>query len=207
MKHCTCQRQQRKAGLRWLFSSLGLLVLVAALVLLLSRGGPQSNARGIVILATSFSNGEQVVTFRLTPLNSEVAFADIVSVADDGSTQPLMIRHLPEYLGGSLVPARHPGAKADPKLHYLALPKRGASIGGRAVPYTPGSYTVAYSPTTSANRVRAGVALERTGLDDWRLRLQKCWYQNNPAFLFVRTHGDPVCVTSEPITNAAPYPR
>jgi hypothetical protein len=195
--------RENKADPRWLLASVGLLVLAAALVLFLSSTGPNSSAHGIVVLATWFSNGEQVVTFRCDPPNAEVTFADVVSVSDDGSAQPATVRVSSNYLGGFLVPVQIGGQNNTP-LRYVALPTPGASIKGTPVAYTPGSYTVAYSPSASANRIRVGVAPERKGLADWGHRLWNCWQQNNLVFLRANTHEDPLYVTSEPITNLAP---
>ena len=84
---------------RWLLYCLAVAVLVIPLVLLQSSG-PKSKVQRIVVLATWSSNGEQVVTFRLDPPNSEVTCAELVSVSDDGSTQPPTFR-IP---GGDLMP-------------------------------------------------------------------------------------------------------
>jgi hypothetical protein len=193
---------------RWFLSALGLAFLVAALVLVFSRSGPKTSARSIVILGTWFSNNQQVVSFRLAPSNSEAIFADIVPVSEVGSNQPPVTRVASQYLAGFLLPASYlePGGETNPEFHYLALPRRRASIEGKPVTYTPGSYTVAYTPSASANRIRVGVALERRGLDDCLHRLRNWWQQKKFVFLGVKTYGDPLYVTSEPITNGARTP-
>ena len=196
MEPSTCQSRVSGANIPWLAIFIGLLLLGSTLIWLLSRGSSGATTRGIAILATRFTNGEQVVTFRLNPSKSEVTFADVVPVTEDGSNPTTTIRH-----GDYLFPVQAAGSPPSLALRYLALPLPGAAIQGRPVAYTPGRYTVAYTPTSAVNRLRAGVALERTGLDDWQHRVQKFRREQNVEFLLHKSHGDAVYVTSEPITN------
>ena len=191
----TPNSRKNRSLIRWLLlgTSLGLSII---LFLLLTSGESKPKTQRIVVLSTWPSNGEQVVTFRLEPATSEVAWASIVSVSDDGSTPPPTIRSP----WGDLVPVSL-GTLKNSTLRYDALPIRGASIAGRALAYTPGSYTVAYSPTASANRLGVGLALERVGIEDWVRRCRKCWEQKSLSLLRLKTHHDPVYVTSDPITN------
>lgn len=192
MEPSTSQNRVRGANTRWQGIFIGLLLLGSGLIWLLSRGSSGATTRGVVILATHSTNGEQVVAFRLNPTDSEVVFADVVPVTEDGSIPTRTIR-----LGYSLLPLQASGSPPSLGLRYLALPLPSA-IG---MAYTPGSYTVAYSPTSAANRLRVGVALARTGLDDWQTRVHMSWRQRNVEYLFHKSHGDPVYVTSEPIAN------
>jgi len=134
---------------RRLLLYLGLVVLAVAFALFLSRDGPTGNALGIVVLATGCSNGEQVVTFRPDPTNAEITYAGLVSASDDGKTQPMTVRSF-----GQLLPVPS-GKETNYTLHFVALPKPGASMGGRPLAYTPGSYTVAYTPVESARGLGA----------------------------------------------------
>lgn len=186
---------------RGLFGGVGLLVLVFTLMLLWTSG-PKSQSQRIVVLATWSTNGEQVVTFRPEPPDSEITCTELVSADADGSTQPPTLR----TAGGYLLPVSF-GQRSNATIRYDALPSPGASIGGRPVAYTPGSYTVAYTPTASVNRLRAGVAREQTGPADWLLRCRKCWEQESIRLLRFKTHRDPVFVTSELITNGAAMTR
>jgi len=182
---------------RWLWY-VGLGVAAVALALFLSRGGLRTSAPGIVVLAAYSSNGEQVVTFRTDPADAQVTSAELVPDSYNETTQPATVRQ-PGYV--------HPvptGGKANLTLHFVALPGRGASIGGRPLAYTPGSYTLAYTPTESAHRVRIGVALEESGIRDYQKRLRYCWVRKSLRPLGWKTLRDPRFVTTEAFTNAAP---
>jgi len=192
--------RENKFVRRWLPYCLGMLLLVISLILFLSSG-TKSKAQSIVVLATWSSNGEQVVSFRLEPSNSEVTCAELVSDSYDGSAQPPTSR----TPWGELMPVSF--SSVTNPIRYDALPIPGASIMGRPVAYTPGSYTVAYVPTGSANRLRAGVALERKGIEDWLRRCQKSWERKSLVMLRFKTHQDPVFVTSETITNVTSVAR
>ena len=80
-------------------------------------------------------------------------------------------------------------------------------MGGKPLCYTPGSYTVAYSPSESTHRVRAEVALKRKGFGDYFQRLRCCWEQKTLGMLGEPSHQDPIFVTTAPITNAVPIAR
>lgn len=186
---------------RWLIGCLAAVVFSISLVLLPSSG-PKSKPQRIVVLTTGFTNGEQVVTFRLEPPHSQVTCAEVVSVSDIGSTQPPTIR----TPWGDLQPVSM-GKATNSVIRFVALPNRGASIAGRPVAYTPGSYSVAYTPTTNANRIRVGAALERAGLKDWVQRWGKSLKYKSLLWLRRKTHEDPVFITSEPITNGVAVDR
>jgi hypothetical protein len=51
------------------------------------------------------------------------------------------------------------------------------------------------------------VALEQNGIGDYVRRLRNCWEQKALRPLREKSYQDPVFVTSEPITNAAPSTR
>lgn len=197
----TPSSEKMKSVPRWLIGCVAVVVFAISFVLLQSSG-PKSKAQRIVVLATGFTNGGQVVTFRLEPPNSEVTWAEVVSVSDIGSTQPPTIR----TPWGDILPVSM-GKATNSVIRYLALPNRGASIAGRPLAYTPGSYTVAYTPTTNVNRIRVGAALERTGLEDWVQRCGKSIKQKSLLWLRHKTHEDPVFITSEPITNGVAVAR
>ncbi len=192
---------RKKSIPRWLIGCVAVVVVALSFVLLQSSG-PKSKVQRIVVLATGFTNGEQVVTFRLEPLNSDVTCAEVVSVSDIGSTQPPTIR----TPWGDLMPASF-GNATNSTIRYVSLPKRGASIAGKPLAYTPGSYTVAYTPKTNANRIRVGAALERAGLEDWVQRCGKSIKQKSLLWLRHKTHEDAVFITSEPITNGVAVAR
>ena len=95
---------------RRLISCLGLGAVVIAVTLFLSRDAPNAEAPGIIVLATGYTNGEQLVTFRPEPRNAEVTHLDVVSVADDGKVQPSTIRNF-----GNALPIRNGmGDQSDP---------------------------------------------------------------------------------------------
>jgi hypothetical protein len=183
---------------RWLVCFLGLVVLAVASALLLSHGGRKTNAPGIVVLATWYSNGEQLVTFRPEPPSAEITYVDLISVSDDENAQPATVRSF-----GRVFPIRN-GRETNYSLHFVALPTPRASIRGRPLTYTPGSYTVAYTPTENAHRVRAGVAFEQKGIGDYVGRLRNCLQQKTLATLMRKSYGEPTFVTLKPITNAIP---
>ncbi len=182
---------------RWLRCSLGLLVLALAFAMVVLRNGPKVHAPRVVILATGYSNGEQVVTFRPDPPSAEITSAELVAASDDGKNQPPTVREF-----GQVVPV-HSGKETNFTLHFVAIPKAVGSMGGRPLACTPGSYTVAYTPSKSAHRVRVGVALEQNGIRDYLGRLRNCWERKSISPLHRKTYRDAFFVTTEPFTNAA----
>ena len=124
---------------RWLVCFLGLAVLALAVALFQSHDGRKANAPRIVVLATWYSNGQQLVTFRLDPPSAEITYADLVSVSNDGNAQPPTVRRFDR-----VIPVRK---QSDPdfSLHFVALPIPAATNGG--LTYTLGSYTVACAPS------------------------------------------------------------
>jgi hypothetical protein len=186
---------------RWLLCSLGLAVLAVALALFLSRHGPKASAPRIVVIATWYSNGEQLVTFRLDPPSAKLTYSDLVSGSYDANAQPPTVRSF-----GHIFPVRNE-KETNYTLHVVALPWPGASFAGKPVPYTPGTYTAAYTPTESANRLRVGVAFEHKGIGDYVRRLRNCCEQKTLALLWLKSLRDPVFVTTEAITNAASRTR
>jgi hypothetical protein len=177
------------------------LILVFALALL-QLTASRHKAQRIVVLANWSTNGEQLVTFRLEPSDSVVAWAELVPADDTGNAQPPTIRH-----GWGIIGPASLGEPPNSMVRYDALPMRGASIDGKPLAYTPGTYTVAYTAAAGANRLRAGLALERKGFDDWLERCRRCWETKSLVRLRLQTHKDPVFVTSEIITNVFPVAR
>ncbi len=157
---------------------------------------------GIVVLAAYVSNGEQVVTFRTDPTNADVIWAGVVSAAVDGTTQPRTVRH-----AGAGFSVRLPvptSTETNFTLHFLAFPKRSAGASGKSFTGTPGSYTLAYTPTEDAHRVRIGIALEQSRLRDLIGRVRDCWDLKSLGPLRRKSYPDPWFVTTEVFTNAAP---
>ena len=194
-----------KTSRTFLFAA-ALLVLVVGFALLLSHAGAKPNVPPhIVVLSMWYSNREQWVTFRTEPPGTAVILIDLVSGSYDENAQP-------ETYGGSgdgsgdLFPVHSPG-QTNCSLRFVALPRQGASMGGIPLSYTPGSYTVAYSPSESTHRVRVEVALQRKGFGDYVQRLRRCWKQKTFAMLGEPSHQEPIFVTTAPITNAVPIAR
>ena len=186
---------------RWSVGFLGFVVLAVAVALFLNLDHRTWNAPGIVVLSTCYSNGEQRVTFRPEPANAEISFAGVISDSEDASVQPPTVRSF-----GQVFPAHDP-RQTNYSLHFVAVPFPRASMGGKPLTYTPGSYTVAYTPTDNAHRVRVGVALPQKGIGDYVRRLRNCREQMRLTPLLLQSHRDPVFVTIEPITNAATSSR
>ena len=187
-----------KTSRTFLFAA-ALLVLVVGFALLLSHAGAGPRVPPhIVVLSMWYSNREQWVTFRTEPPGTALIYIDLVSGSYDENAQP-------KTFGGSgdVFPVPSPG-QTNCSLRFVALPRQGASMGGIPLSYTPGSYTVAYSPSESTHRVRAGVALKRKGFRDYVQRLRRCWEQKTLAMLGEPSHQDPIFVTTAPITNAVP---
>jgi hypothetical protein len=184
---------------RWLVCFLGLAVLALAVALFQLHVGRKANAPRIVVLATWYSNGQQLVTFRLDPPSAEITYADLVSVSNDGNAQPPTVRRFDR-----VIPVRK---QSDPdfSLHFVALPLPAATNGG--LTYTPGSYTVAYAPSATPYRVRVGVARQRKGIGDYLRRLRNSLEQKTMTPLRMKSLQDPTFVTLEPITNAVPRTR
>jgi len=183
---------------RWLFWTLAGLVAPFAFALILSRYVPKAKTPCIVVLTTCFSNGEERLTFRPEPPGAVVTYADLVAASYNGNVQPRAVRSF-----GAVFPLRN-GTDPNYLLHFVALPKRGASFRGKPLAYTPGSYTVAYTASQTALRVRLGVAFERKGIEDYIARLRNCWEQKQLGPLRRKSYRDPFFVTTDPITNAAP---
>jgi len=186
-----------RVGLTWIVCALVLVALLVGYSEWLKRHPPSRPTLGIVVLASWVSNGQQVLTFRPQPANTEVTFAGVASALDNGTVQPSILG-LPDWP----VPQPRPD-ETNYTLRFLATPLRRATMGGKPLAWTPGSYTVAYTPQQPANRVRVGVALLQRGLPDMRRRMFSAWTQKSPGPLFVRSHQDPVFVVTEPFTNAA----
>ncbi len=181
----------------WLVCLLGLVVLVAIVGFLLLPASRKASAPRVVVLATWFSNGEQVVTFRPEPATAEITYADVVSASVDAHAQPQTTRSF-----GHVFPVRS-ADETNCSLHYIALPVRTLRVPGRPpAAYTPGSYTVAYTPTESGCRVRTGVALQRKGIGDYARRLCRCWEQKSLAVLWMKSFQDPIFIVFDPLTNA-----
>ena len=138
------------------------------------------------------------MTFRPDPQSAEITTAVLASASDDGKTGLPTVRDF-----GQVFPVLSRKA-TNYSLHFVALPKPGASIAGMPLAYTPGSYTVAYIPTEGAHRLLAGVALEENGIGDYVRRLHYCWEQKTLRLLRQKSYRDPIFVTSELITNAVP---
>jgi hypothetical protein len=181
----------------WLVAFAALLALLAVVSLSLPHRARSGPAPQVNVLASWSSNGQQFVTFRPEPPNTEVTYADLVPDSADGNVHPQTIRSF-----GELFPVR--GAHlTNFSLHYVALPVRTSPVAGRpAVAYTPGSYTIAYTPTEDGCRVRLGLALNRKGIGDCAGRLRSCWDHKSFAKLFWKSYQDPVFVVLEPLTNA-----
>lgn len=184
-------------GMRRLFVTLGLVALGITLVLFFPRPIPKTVPLRVVVLATWFTNNEQFVTFRAEPPTAEITFVDTVPASYDDRFQPRTMRAF-----WDLIPV-HTIGETNPLLHFVALPIRGASFGGKPVAYTPGSYTVAYTPTKKIHRLRAGIAFQESGMDDYFQRIRNCWYQNSLGPLSMKSHQDPIFVTTGAITNIA----
>jgi hypothetical protein len=183
------------ASLLKLFVLLGLIVLGITIAWYMSRTVAKPAPLRIVVLTSWFTNNEQFVTFRAEPRNAEITIVDMVPGSYDDRSQPATIRAF-----GEILPAQTSG-ETNPLLHFVALPIRGASFGGTPVAYTPGSYTVAYTPTKKVHRIRTGIAFQENGIADYFLRIRNCWYQNSLGPLRMKSHQDAVFVTSGPITN------
>jgi len=178
---------------RWLVCFVGLVVLLVIVGPSLLPAPRAPNAPRIVVLATGSSNGEEVVTFRPEPATADIAYAEVVSSAVATNVQPQTIRSF-----GDILPVRS-ADETNYSLHYVALPVRALAVPGRPpVAYTPGSYTVAYTPTESGCRLRIGVALQRKGIRDYARRLRRCWEQKSLAMLWMKSYQDPVFVVFDP---------
>jgi hypothetical protein len=152
----------------------------------------------IVVLATWSTNGQQLVTFRSDPPTAEITYADLVSAATDGKTQPPIERSS----SGLVFPLRNPW-DTNHSLRFVVVPRRTAAVPGRPlVAYTPGSCTVAFTPTDSNYRVRVGVALEQKRAEDYIQRLRNCWKHRRLAMLRMQSYQDAYFVIIDPLTNA-----
>jgi hypothetical protein len=183
--------------LRWLLGGLLALALLVGYSAWLERHPPPRPKGGIVVLASYMSNAQQVVTFRPEPPNAEVTYAGVASAMDDGTVQRSSMGW-----ADSDVPARRPD-ETNYTLRFLATPHPRATMAGRPLAYTPGSFTVAYTPQQPANRVIVGVALLQSGTPDMKRRIVNAWAQKSMGPLFVRSHRAPDFVVTEPFTNAA----
>ncbi len=189
----------RSKRIGWLLCLLGLAVLIAIGGQLLRRDARSANAPRVVVLATWSSNGEQFVTFRPEPPSADIPYFDLVSASTDTGAQPETIRSF-----GRVWPVR---AAQDTNFstRCVALPVRVFPVPGRPpIAYTPGSYTIAYTPTEGGCRLRVGVALPRKGAGDYAGRLRNCWYQKSLGMLRLKSHQDPFFVLLPIFTNALP---
>ena len=182
---------------RWSLGFLGFLVVTVAVALFGFSHRRQANTPQIVVLSNYYSNGEQFVTFRPEPASAEVSFAGVVSDSEDANVQPPIVRSF-----GQVFPAHDP-RQTNYSLHFVAVPFPRASMGAKPLIHTPGSYTVAYTPTENAHRVRVGVALPQKGIGDFVHRLRRCREQMNLTPLLLQSHRDPVFLTIESGTNVA----
>jgi hypothetical protein len=164
-------------------------------VLLVHDRTPGKQPR-VVFTSVVHSNGECFVSFRAEPPSAEIACADMVPGSYDGQTQPPTVRSF-----GHTTPAT---IWTNCLLRVVAIPQLGGWMGGKPMAYTPGSYTVAFTPSGSAHRVRIGVALTRSQTADFRGRLGSCLEARSLGPLNCKTYGDPVFVTSDPIVSASP---
>ncbi|MHB1308299.1 MAG: hypothetical protein ACYDC1_00190 [Limisphaerales bacterium] len=185
---------------RWFVFLLGLLVLAVASALFLWRDGARTKRPGIVVLATWYTNGEQLVTFRPEPPSAVVTYVELISVSVDPDAPPPTVRSF-----GEVIPIRNE-KETNYSLHLVAHLEPGMGVGGRRLAYTPGSYTVAYTPTENAHRVRVGVAFAHKGIADYFQRLRMCWEQKTLALIKRKSHREPTFITTEPISNAVPKP-
>jgi hypothetical protein len=183
--------------LRWILCGILALALLFGSSEWVKRHPPPRPKLGIVVLASCVSNGQQLVTFQPEPPEAEITFAGVASALDNGTVQPATVGS-PECP----VPLHRPD-ETNYTLRFVATPLRSASMGSMPLAYTPGSYTVAYTPQQPANRVRVGVALLQRGPPDMKRRIFNAWAQKSLAPLLVRSHLDPVFVVTKPFTNAA----
>ena len=182
--------------IRWFVGFAALLTLLTVVSMRLPHRARSGAAPRISVLASWSSNGQQFIIFRPEPPTAEVTYADLVPACADGNVHPQTVRSF-----GELFPVRD-AQQTNFSLYYVALPVRTSPVPGRpAAAYTPGSYTIAYTPTENGCRVRAGVALRRKGIGDYAGRLLSCWDHKSLARLFVKSHQDPVFVVFEPLTN------
>ena len=182
---------------RWLVCFVGLTVLAVGVILLLSRDGRKAVAPRIVVLATWSTNGKQFVTFRPDPPTAEITYADLVSAATDGKTQPPIERSS----SGLVFPLRN-AWETNHSLRFVAVPRRTAAVPGKPlVAYTPGSCTVSYTPTDSDYRVRVGVALEQKRAEDYIQRLRNCWKHRRLAMLRMQSYQHAYFVIIDPLTE------
>lgn len=182
---------------RWLLCGLLTLALPIGYSAWLRRHPPPQPKLGIVVLASYLSNGQQVVTFRPEPPDAEITFAGVASALDNGTARPATVRS-----PHSDVPQPRPD-ETNYTLRFLATPLRSATMAGKPLACTPGSYTVAYTPQQPANRVRVGVALLQRGFPDLKRRISNAWAQKSLGPLLVRSHQVPVFVVTESFTNVA----
>ena len=189
---------ERQATKKTFLFAAAFLVLVVGFALLLSHAGAGPNVPPrIVVLATWYSNGQQLVSFRTEPPGTVLTYSDLVSGSDGENAQPATIRSF-----GEVFPV-HGLGQTNFSLRFVAVPVKGASFGGKPLAYTPGSYTMAYTPGEETYRVRVGVALQREGIGDYVQRLRICWESRSLYWLGRKSHQDPTFVTTGPITNAA----
>jgi hypothetical protein len=188
------ERSELAAGLGWSrFCFLALLLVAVSLGFLLSRHAPKEPNYGIVLLNTWFSNGQQFVTLRLDPPGADAAYADLVPADYDGSVQPETFRS-----SGYLFPEPSQPPHTNYTLRFTAMPKRTVRL-----PYTPGSYTVSYTPSERAHRVRVGASLPLKGVPDVIRRIRNCYYGRTFRPLLVPSARDPVFIVTDPIANGS----
>ncbi len=178
---------------RWLIWFLGFFIVALAFVFLLSRAGPRPAPPTVTVLANWTSNNERFVTLRLYPTNAEFTYFDLVPDSYDRNSQPKTVHNF-----GMVFPVREAG-EPPCNARVVAFPFPGMRSG---LAYTPGSYTIAYSPTNSSYRLRVGAATKQHGTADYLSRLRNCWEQKAVWPLLSRSIGYPTFIILAPATNS-----
>jgi len=187
-----------RVKLRWIACFVGLVALMAIVAQVRSHNAPKAIVPRIVVLAQWSTNGKQFVTFRPDPSTALITYAGLVSAATDDKTQPPTTRGS----DGLLFPLRN-AWETNYSLRFVASPMRTLPVPGEPlVAYTPGSCTVAYTPTDSGERVRVGLGLEQGITEDYIQRLRNCWERKRLALLWRQSYQDTYFVATEPLTNA-----
>jgi len=178
-----------KLGLRRLvLYYIALAILLAVAIVLFGSGdSPEADAPRITILATWCSNGEQVVELQVNPPRYEIVGWQLVQANGVG-----------EFHGYEKV------SEATFTLHFVGLHGGDTSTARRSIPNSLGSYTMAYIPAETSNRIEAGLSCDRNGIQDYLQRLRDCWEQKTLSALGRKSHPRFVDVNTEIITNALP---
>ena len=171
--------------------------MVAVLLLIWPRTKPNP---GVVLVATWSSNSEQFVTFRLQPSDAVVHFADVVLPTENNP--PVATLSFVSNASYFVRDVATPVVQGVP-VRYIAMPFEWVDQKGSNQLCTPGSYTVAYTPTSAVNQLRVGVASRQSPFEvsGWISRIKKAQESKNPSYLLTATHLRPVYVKSQPITN------